>query len=59
MNELIFESFPELETEWLLIRQITQEDDKDLLEVLSDEATCKYLSHNAVDDITYLECDVL
>ena len=52
MNELIFESFPELNTERLLIRETTQEDDKNLLEVLSDESTCKYLSHNAVDDIT-------
>ena len=51
MNELIFESFPELNTPRLLLRQITQEDDKSLLEVLSDEDTCKYLTHNAVNNI--------
>ena len=51
MNELIFESFPELNTQRLILRQITQEDDKSLLEVLSDEDTCKYLTHNAVNDI--------
>ena len=51
MNELVFESFPELNTRRLLLRQITQEDDKSLLEILSDEATCKYLVHNAVNDI--------
>lgn len=52
MNELIFESFPKLNSRRLLIRQITEEDDKSLLDVLSDEVTCKYLSHNAVTDIT-------
>ncbi|MBR3143154.1 MAG: GNAT family N-acetyltransferase [Clostridiales bacterium] len=51
MNERIFESFPELNTRRLLLRQITQEDDKSLLEVLSDEVTCEYLTHNAVNDI--------
>lgn len=51
MNELIFETFPELNTQRLLLRQITQEDDQNLLEVLSDEDTCKYLTHNAVSDI--------
>ena len=51
MNELVFESFPELDTRRLILRQITQEDDKSLLEVLSDEAVCEYLTHNAVDDI--------
>ena len=51
MNELIFESFPKLDTQRLILRQITQEDDKSLLEVLSDEVTCKYLIHNAVNDI--------
>jgi ribosomal-protein-alanine N-acetyltransferase len=51
MNELIFESFPKLNTQRLLLRQITQEDDQSLLEVLSDEDTCKYLTHNAVNDI--------
>ena len=51
MNELIFESFPELNTRRLLLRQINQEDDQSLLEVLSDEDTCKYLTHNAVNDI--------
>lgn len=51
MNEQIFESFPILNTQRLLLRQITQEDDQSLLEVLSDEDTCKYLTHNAVNDI--------
>ena len=51
MNELIFESFPELTTQRLLLRQITQEDDKSLLEVLSNEVTCEYLIHNALNDI--------
>lgn len=37
MNEQIFESFPILNTQRLLLRQITQEDDQSLLEVLSDE----------------------
>ena len=37
MNEQIFESFPNLNTQRLLLRQITQEDDQSLLEVLSDE----------------------
>ena len=51
MNELIFESFPKLNTQRLLLRQITQEDDKSLLEVLSDADTCEYLTHNAISDI--------
>ena len=51
MNEQIFQSFPELNTQRLLFRQITQEDDKSLFEVLSDEDTCKYLTHNAVNDM--------
>ena len=42
MNEQVFESFPELNTKRLLLRQMTQEDDRNLLEVLSDEDTCKY-----------------
>ena len=52
MNEGIFELFPELSTKRLLLRQITHEDNKKLLEVLSDENTCKYLTHNAVNDIS-------
>ena len=55
MNECIFELFPELNTERLLVRQITQNDDKSLLEVLSDEITCKYLTHNTVNDITNIK----
>ena len=55
MNELIFESFPTLDTGRLLLRQITQEDDNSLLAVLSDEATCEYLTHNAVDDIANIK----
>ena len=51
MNEQIFQSFPELNTQRLLLRQITQEDDKSLFEVLSDEDTCKYLTLNAVNDM--------
>ena len=55
MNDQIFESFPELNTQRLLLRQITQEDDSSLLEVLSDEDTCKYLTHNAVNDIANIQ----
>ena len=55
MNELIFETFPTLDTGRLLLRQITQEDDNSLLAVLSDEATCEYLTHNAVDDIANIK----
>ena len=55
MNELIFESFPELTTQRLLLRQITQEDDKSLLEVLSNEVTCEYLIHNPVNDIVNIK----
>ena len=55
MNERIFESFPELNTKRLLLRQITQEDDKSLLEVLSNEDTCEYLIHNAVNDIAVIQ----
>ena len=55
MNELIFETFPTLNTQRLLLRQITQEDDNNLLAVLSDEATCEYLTHNAVDDIANIK----
>ena len=51
MNEQVFESFPELNTQRLLLRKITGEDDKSLFEVLSDEDTCEYLTHNAVNDI--------
>jgi [ribosomal protein S5]-alanine N-acetyltransferase len=51
MNEHIFESFPILNTKRLCVRQITQEDDKSLFEVLSDEVTCKYLTHNEINDI--------
>ena len=36
-------------------RQITQEDDKSLLDVLSDEAACEYLTHNAVHDIAAIK----
>ena len=50
MNEHIFESFPELNTQRLFLRQITQEDNKSLSDVLSDEAACEYLTHNAVHD---------
>ena len=55
MNEQLFESFPELNTQRLLLRQITQDDDKSLLEVLSDEDTCEYLTHNAVNDIEIIK----
>ena len=55
MNEHIFESFPELNTQRLFLRQITQEDDKSLLDVLSDEGTCEYLTHNAVHDIAAIK----
>ena len=55
MNENIFASFPELYTERLFLKQITQEDDKNLLEVLSDEDTCKYLTHHAVKDIANIQ----
>ena len=55
MNEQVFESFPELNTKRLLLRQMTQEDDRNLLEVLSDEDTCKYLTHNAVNDIVIIQ----
>lgn len=51
MNEHIFESFPDLNTGRIILRQITQEDDKSLLEVLSNEVTCEYLLHNAINDI--------
>ena len=55
MNEQIFESFPVLNTQRLLLRQMTQEDDRCLFEVLSDEATCRYLTHNAVNDIAVIQ----
>ena len=55
MNEQIFESFPELNTQRLLLRQMTQEDDRSLLDVLSDEDTCKYLTHNAVNDMAIIQ----
>ena len=55
MNELIFESFPKLNTQRLFLRQITQEDEKSLFEVLSNEVTCDYLAHNAVNDIAYIK----
>ena len=55
MNEQIFESFPILNTQRLLLRQITQDDDRSLLEVLSDEDTCEYLTHNAVNDIANIQ----
>ena len=55
MNELIFESFPTLNTQRLLLRQITQEDDKNLLAVLSNEDTCRYLTHNAVNDMEIIK----
>ena len=51
MNEQIFDTFPELDTERLMLRKITIDDDKRLLDVLSDEATCEYLTHNALNDI--------
>lgn len=53
MNELIFESFPKLNTQRLFLRQITQEDDKSLFEVLSSEVTCEFLTHNAISDRAY------
>lgn len=52
MNEKVFDFFPELNTRSLKLRRITQEDDKSLLEILSDEITCKYLTQNAVKDMT-------
>ena len=55
MNEQIFESFPDLNTQRLILRQMTQEDDRNLLEVLSDEDTCKYLTHNAIKDIAIIQ----
>ena len=55
MNEQIFESFPILNTQRLLLRQITQDDDRSMLEVLSDEDTCEYLTHNAVNDIATIQ----
>ena len=55
MNEQVFESFPELNTQRLILRQITGEDDKSLFEVLSDEDTCEYLTHNAVNDIEFIK----
>jgi len=55
MNEGIFESFPELNTQRLVLRRITQEDDKSLLEVLSDEETCEYLTHNAINDMANIQ----
>lgn len=55
MNELIFESFPKLNTQRLLIRQIIQEDDKRLFEVLSNQVTCQYLTHNAINDIANIK----
>ena len=38
-----------------LLRQITQEDDKSLLEILSNEVTCEYLIHNAVNDMANIK----
>lgn len=55
MNERIFESFPELRTQRLFLRQITQEDDNNLFNVLSNEDTCAYLVHNAVHDIANIQ----
>ena len=55
MNEQIFESFPDLNTQRLFLRQMTQEDDRNLLEVLSDEDTCRYLTHNAINDIAIIQ----
>ena len=55
MNERIFESFPELRTQRLFLRQITQEDDNNLFNVLSNEDTCAYLVHNAVHDIENIQ----
>lgn len=55
MNEGIFDSFPELKTPRLTIRQITQNDDNSLLTILSYEVVCNYLSHNTVGDITSIK----
>ena len=55
MNEFIFESFPKLNTQRLFLRQITQEDDNSLFEILSNEDTCEFLTHNAVNDMAYIK----
>jgi len=55
MNEFIFESFPKLNTQRLFLRQITQEDDNSLFEILSNEVTCEFLTHNAVNDIANIK----
>ena len=55
MNEFIFESFPKLNTQRLFLRQITQEDDNSLFEILSNEVTCEFLTHNAVNDMAYIK----
>jgi ribosomal-protein-alanine N-acetyltransferase len=43
MNKLIFQPFPKLSTERLLLRQLVMEDDKEIMLLRSDEQVLKYL----------------
>ena len=43
MNKLIFQPFPNLSTERLLLRRLVAEDDKEIMVLRSDEQVLKYL----------------
>lgn len=54
MLELNFDPFPELVTERLLLRKITDDDDKALLEMRSDERVMRFLDRpmaKSIDDV--------
>ncbi len=51
MNHTIFNSFPSLETNSLLLRKIEPKDARDLFSFLSDEAVCRYLRNNILENI--------
>ena len=53
MEELIFKGTPQLETERLVLRKLTPQDDEDVFEYASDDEVTQYMTwntHKSIDD---------
>lgn len=55
MNQAVFNSFPVIETEHLVLRKIEPEDAKDLFEFLSDDAVNRFMTNNSYENIVQVQ----
>ncbi len=55
MNQTVFNSFPAIETNLLMLRKIEPKDAKDLFEFLSDNSVNQFMTNNSCENIVQVQ----